>query len=791
MATVKLRVEVNPNAETENIDGIINDKTVSNIANISFKTNLDGEYINLPTEYKSALNTLFWGENDYLVFNTNDEVDNLPNSGAFVGDEDLPIQFVWGLVPQNKEYDVKLTIVGEENNLKDIVIYGDKENDQFPTMAIVDGDTDNPIYSDDYKWTINLGTESLSHTIEFKKWNRANYNALLSLIRVTLRYYEIDNFNGLNDVESLSQQTAQPKEIFYGVTPNSANAKITDIDGELKDMVTDGVIPNSNTPIELWFKETKKQQHISTDTDYTVDSVFSLTASNDFENWDKIQFQGRAYNGSANLYVILVDVLSSTLGLQETDIQGMLTDTIIVGNATDGENELSIENYLKAITVGYDYLEPDTLRATIDKICTVAQLNVYATDNGNIKFVSARPRKIANAQTLRLPIYMQLSMPQKDIILKNKYDGVEISEIKVSDLIEYNANVYSYKKNELSETSFDESEFDNQLATGSTSTVYTTPYAYASSKSYYIILDVSIPKKDNYNLKQIMEMLSGVDAGGNPYIDFFLDYYIYNGTAYSNAIAGDKEDIKNNMVLTYNENYQTGTGKLSLGEYSYYFGSSGTIYEATARATLTNKSNNKTATYDTEDDNYYKITLKLLIGKENIGVGHWASRTDIRVPFEGVCKKYVPKNLSITFKGQQRLINFDTKESVNTGDIENAKTVANIQTNTLLQSGTTYDGTKISTIIKDNILEDYKDGIATAMVETNCLDVYDTEDTKIRDFEIGETFEVGDIVKVEKNLDGESEYKYKNNADMLFKITGRKAKYSGVPLLDLELQEIK
>ena len=43
-----------------------------------------------------------------------------------------------------------------------------------------------------FKKAINLLEEKQTHTIEFTDWNRANYNAVLVLMRVTLRYYDID-----------------------------------------------------------------------------------------------------------------------------------------------------------------------------------------------------------------------------------------------------------------------------------------------------------------------------------------------------------------------------------------------------------------------------------------------------------------------------------------------------------------------------------------------------------------------------------------------------------------------
>ena len=192
MADIKLRIEVNPNAETEtlgNITNKVNDVgSNKNLSNASFKTNSDGIYINTSNPKESGREMLSWGENDVLKF---DSAGNLSSNGTdtgYLASETESDEFVWGVVPSTKKYSVKLTF-SNATSLKDIVIYGDSTAKQFPTKAIIDGSR--TIYSDDPKWAINMETESDTHTIEFIEWNRANYNACLTKIRVMLQYYEI------------------------------------------------------------------------------------------------------------------------------------------------------------------------------------------------------------------------------------------------------------------------------------------------------------------------------------------------------------------------------------------------------------------------------------------------------------------------------------------------------------------------------------------------------------------------------------------------------------------------
>lgn len=321
MADIKLRIEVNPNAETETLGDITNKTndtgTNSNLSNTSFKASSKGVFENLPTERVNGSNGLSMASDDGsdaydFIFNDSDELDNADGNGAIVEDEQNPSEFIWGIVPSNKQYSVKLTFTNA-TSLKDIVIYGDTEVGQFPTKAIIDGTR--TIYSDDAKWAINMQTEKDTHTIELLEWNRANYNACISNIRVMLRYFDLDR-GWIDSVESLSQTTSDPSSIQYGVLANSGSAKLRDVDGELKDLIVDEVIPNSNVPVELFVNGNKVQCHITTDSDYVEeDKMLNLNLENRLKFLDTLKFQGAPFKRLSNqesqsAYSLLSYVLS-------------------------------------------------------------------------------------------------------------------------------------------------------------------------------------------------------------------------------------------------------------------------------------------------------------------------------------------------------------------------------------------------------------------------------------------------------------------------------------------------
>ena len=290
MADIRLRIEVNPNAETETL-GIITNKvdgtgTNSNISNVSFEASSSGVYTNTSNPNENGREMLSWANNGIIKFNNEGYLSTNGITAGKLSSETNPDMFVWGAVSTTKKYSVMLTF-SNASSLKDIIVYGDKTSNQFPTRAVVDGET--VIYSDDYKWAINLLKESDTHTIEFTDWNRANYNACLTLIRVMLKYYEINKYNGLKDINSLSEITPDAKSINYGVLPNTGSANIIDIDGEINDMINDKIISNSNNPVELLINNTNIASHIINDSNYLSDnSNFNIVLTNKIESFKNI-----------------------------------------------------------------------------------------------------------------------------------------------------------------------------------------------------------------------------------------------------------------------------------------------------------------------------------------------------------------------------------------------------------------------------------------------------------------------------------------------------------------------
>ena len=415
MAKVQLKIEVNPNAETEKLGDITNKVdgtgTNANLSNVSIKANDRGLY-KVGEMNSKGRELLSFGENGNLVFTQSGYLSSNGKDVGMLASEQNPDMFVWGVVPSNKAYNVKLTFTNAQN-LKDIVVYGDRVANQFPTEAIIDNNK--VIYNDDYRWAINLLTESDTHTIEFTKWNRGDYNACLTLVRVMLRYFDTSKDSGLIEVESLSQSNSQPKDIYYGLIPNTGSARVNDIGGEIKDLIDEGIITNSKNNIEIFIDNQKVQHHITTDSDYEDGKVFTMEFENSL-SFLETKYAGRNLTDPMTAYALLSEVLG-TLGFNSDQVDSMLDKEIVYGNNEIG----TVKSYLEKITIEYPYLESATYRETIDKFCVLAQLNLLEDDNGNLKFVSARPVETKSTPIVVIPVNRQFSTPRKDEFLKNKY----------------------------------------------------------------------------------------------------------------------------------------------------------------------------------------------------------------------------------------------------------------------------------------------------------------------------------------------------------------------------------
>lgn len=798
MADIRLKIEVNENAETETLGKIINkvnsSASVDNIVNTSFHAFPSqifffnkGEFILPESQVVSGNNGLAMasddGSSEYdFIFNDFDELDNVDRLSGLVEDETDPQEFIWGIVPSNKEYTVTLTF-SNATSLKDIVILGDTVANQFPTEAIIDGTT--TIYSDDPKWVINLGTESSTHTIQFTKWNRANYNACLAWIRVTLKYLDLDK-GWIDKFESNAQSTGDASAINYGVLANSGSADIRDLDGELQDLIVDGVLPVSQVPIEVYVNGNKIQEHITNDSDYEDENkILNMPLTNKILKWDKLSYNGRDLTKNENAFTIFSEIMTS-LGFNSTEINNMTSKNIVYGS-----NNLvgTVKQYLQSITIPYSYLVKDSYIKTINKICELAQLYLYFDNNNNPILLSARPTAIQSEINNGMSISKALRIDnlKKSIILKNKYDGVDISENLVT----------MSRENDVK---LDVNDQTNTNTVINSKLYKTDSYAckHVRADVYYSTGSTNVPKKNNYSLDEILNIKPAL-------FDYSINYenkYVYESDSqvYTDQAIAYLSNTSN--PLNFNDLVDATTHYYSPDVYTE--SGKAKIYEIpnlgdTYASKLTNS--NKHISFGMRDSSYssvavsfddnsnitvvdngdyftvnYNVLSKLFIAElaspspQEIGDTNWYfAETSI-------------SSIVLDIYGDKYIISV-SEISASTSNVETANCVARLNNNELQQTDTKTNGVKITTQIKNNILSDYANGVSVAKIDVFCGDLYNSSNTKVKDWSQGEILDVGDVVYFDDDLKADQSQRY-------WRVTGRKFKYEGAPTLSLELQEI-
>ena len=748
MADIKLRIEVNPNAETETLGAITNKVnnvgSNANLSNASFKANSDGVYINTSNPKESGREMLSWGENGILKF---DSAGNLSSNGVdtgYLASETEPDEFVWGVVPSTKKYSVKLTF-SNATSLKDIVVYGDPTAKQFPTKAIIDGTK--TIFSDDPKWAINMETESDTHTIEFTDWNRANYNACLTNIMVMLRYFDL-NKGWIDSVESLSQSTSDPSSIQYGVIANSGSATIRDLDGEIEDYINDGIIPNSNVNTKLIVNGKQIQEHLTSDTKYdNITNTAILSFTNQIQKLEN-------------------DSISISLNTSQLSLISILLTLLNTAGFTTGNIKFSstqLFDKISHIFVPFCYFESSTLRQAIDKICQIAQINIFLTYDNKIKICDARPRYATTNKIIKIPSFLQSSSPNSELILKNKYDKIDI---------QYNKIAYDYEEfTSISYAHYEDPPFWDLY--DSDTNIY---YSYAVSKIFANYQDIH--NKSNKDLTYIAFNIPAQNTN------------LWRYSCFKFSIPQDNKITANDQFkATVVANYLTG---LLSAQERYIVKETDSVnidkvFIKSSETEIINEFFNKdTSGNIISAKGGYNYALGIIAQKEIITCYVFKldvileTNTEIATLFaySGDIKIY-RKNL------------ISQEQHYNKGSGTNK---FYLSTNELLNDKCYYLGDykqPLYDFIANNILDDYKDGVKTCTCQIMCQDMYSTTGEKIKTWANGEILEVGDLVRVDKDNYGTSNYTYANGDSIIFRVTGTKFSYNGSPKLDLELQEVK
>jgi len=326
--------------------------------------------------------------------------------------------------PTDSDGNGELEITFTGTAIDSITFYGDPSSGQWATEAILDEGTlyETTTFSDDYVWSIIFSEPASSHTVKFTKWERPNYNMLFTHIEIFPNTMTFDS-QSIKEFSSLSQSNSNPKEVFYGVLPNSGSIDIIDRDGELKDYAVEGYLNKQTFTIVISINDQEVQHHITIESPYYNNQRFlELNLTNSLSQWNNINFLGFSYEFTETLYEVLTSIFSISLDMESEDVDDML-DTVI----NIGSEDITVKQYLNRIIIEDIDLEQSSLREAVDKVCNVALLQVIENDEGEIKFISARPLATQdekdNAKVI--PLKMQKKEFEYEILLSNKYEDVD------------------------------------------------------------------------------------------------------------------------------------------------------------------------------------------------------------------------------------------------------------------------------------------------------------------------------------------------------------------------------
>lgn len=455
----------------------------------------------------------------------------------------------------------------------------------------------------------------------------------------------------------------------------------------------------------------------------------------------------------------------------------MLSDTIIYGSTNEFGH---IYDYMKGITIPYPIIESNqTYIDVINSFCTLVQLHFYINDDGNAMFSSARPMlPLSGAYSNDYIVIPESCLEEpftRDLVLKNKYDGVEVTETSVNDETDIDSLLYTWKSSTSDYTTSGDNDSDNNQNN--------LVQCYARVTTSYYSGTMIFPKISNQNLNQIISVNDKTQENGEYRIKYSINYIHQTGgvQAPQNFPAG---------MFFLNPNYTEtteGFGEIrprdDEGNILYNIDASFDIYGVSVNASLPDETNLGTLNVE-EDENNYIINFKVLIGYTKIS---GSMLNDASSSTTGTSEAYYMKegsSLDVSAYGIKRTISF-TDVTNSTDNISTALTVSDISGGgRLLQTGTNYNGTKVSDLIKNNIISDYESGIKTASVTISGVNYYNNTGELVKNWKNGEIIQPNEVVAVEKQ-------NYKNGSPITWRVTGREFNWDGEPLTTLELMEAR
>ena len=643
-------------------------------------------------------------------------------------------------------------------------------------------------------------------------------------LKVVLNEKEEIDLNRIDGLSSLSQSTSDNSSPQYGIIANTGSIELIDTDGKFEDMINNGELPPSSVSADIYIDDKLVQKHITTDSTYDKNgNELQISLSNSVELLNNMVFSGINYEGTPlTAYDILFRVFSEYYGSDFTEdkFKELMSENIVYGL----EDELygPIYSYLKNITLEYPYVESGrTYVDVINDFCAMAQLQMYVDTDGYIKATSARP-VIGEWNYLTAYEDAQMSDIKEDLFVKNKYNGVEISENKFSFQKNFDTTIASIEKtiSESDMTKLEEkitkkydiqnmAEYPFELPGAR---LYAESFIY--SKCQYSTYSGSqrFSKKSNNNLEEITKIYDNLGSGED--LSYSLTYFSGSSNASADLEVKTYGDWGENMsigsisnetvgTVSYGEIPKTGKIEGDAFKYKVTFSRRDKYLQAESPSTLPYSSEKIKIT--DEGDSFLVEYTVVCAKKQTTYYGYSISKnihtkqgesgpyTNVRV--NGFCEQQYATELSININGENYTISFN-QEIIKTTPTSGNANVLTYQDSAFITDKTKYNGVKISSLIANKLLKDYSNGVKTAQLTTSLKNISGTNNEGYISKDKTYLIQIADIIYPRKESDGmlswgDSTGRHYNRNINVYKTTGFNLVYDGEILNNLELMKVK
>lgn len=576
-----------------------------------------------------------------------------------------------------------------------------------------------------------------------------------------------------------TRATSTPSEPIFNAFANTGTIIISDTDLAIYNDARKGLFDKYNYTVQINLNGKPVSRHnISTRPEYNYsDKTLILQLGDSIDMLDKLTYQGYYYNEKEETaYDLFLDLMQKAFNVSDDDFALLM-------NGTSVDDNKNFEKIFKSKTIPYPYMPQMSYRQAFNNILSLTKCSLTLNSSGKFKLNYMLKKSdysteygdiIIDATQTNSPFY-------PSIILGNKFDSTEIRYNNVQDVIEADVTLGSDENNEFKLDVRDKSNLVSNKTVGYIANSFREPQYSGDDigiecwRFSYIRLDelrgkqvqqtnFKYNKYSNYNLIKILNVVKNEmkDISINVEQKTIINEGIVDVTWTTNLNSPPKIDA----VFPWDEGgtgvYNTTTQidylevnasqfieKFTVSEYdnlTFYKPVSLSWNLSQENETIFNELKENTNLYETEFTGYisqdYTYSTTYGIIKYN-GLDVEGDYTGKNLQAKRVRILMKPLSISLTIKGDRRVIKFEDISTIYTKNnkIENTLSLSNY--GTLLQNTSSVNN---SSKEAETFLDYYKNGIHTATIKVLGGIPYNYEKTAL--VQKTNFFEIGDVVKI-------------------------------------------